>query len=96
MSRQAACNLFINNDIFQDYYRSIALGGTSSYALYSVKKTDKLELIHESYRQFPDDKKKVAGMVDEYRHVLKIGIFRIKVEGSIFLAQWCVLNLLCS
>ncbi|VDO36230.1 unnamed protein product [Brugia timori] len=39
-------------------YRSIALGAASSYALYSVKKTDKLDLIHESYRQFSDDKKK--------------------------------------
>ncbi|VDN93742.1 unnamed protein product [Brugia pahangi] len=37
---------------------SIALGAASSYALYSVKKTDKLDLIHESYRQFSDDKKK--------------------------------------
>uniref|UniRef100_A0AAF5PS64 WD repeat domain phosphoinositide-interacting protein 2 n=1 Tax=Wuchereria bancrofti TaxID=6293 RepID=A0AAF5PS64_WUCBA len=37
---------------------SIALGAASNYALYSIKKTDKLDLIHESYRQFSDDKKK--------------------------------------
>uniref|UniRef100_A0A1I7W4P1 Uncharacterized protein n=1 Tax=Loa loa TaxID=7209 RepID=A0A1I7W4P1_LOALO len=37
---------------------SLALGAASSYALYSIKKTDKLDLIHESYRQFSDDKKK--------------------------------------
>uniref|UniRef100_A0A0R3RPJ0 WD_REPEATS_REGION domain-containing protein n=1 Tax=Elaeophora elaphi TaxID=1147741 RepID=A0A0R3RPJ0_9BILA len=39
---------------------SLALGAASSYALYSIKKTDKLDLIHESYRQFSDDKKKNA------------------------------------
>ncbi|CAG9537277.1 unnamed protein product [Cercopithifilaria johnstoni] len=37
---------------------SLALGAASSYALYSIKKTDKFDLIHESYRQFSDDKKK--------------------------------------
>ncbi|KAM3716653.1 WD repeat domain phosphoinositide-interacting protein [Dirofilaria immitis] len=37
---------------------SLALGAASNYALYSTKKTEKLDLIHESYRQFSDDKKK--------------------------------------
>uniref|UniRef100_A0A915PEZ0 WD repeat domain phosphoinositide-interacting protein 2 n=1 Tax=Setaria digitata TaxID=48799 RepID=A0A915PEZ0_9BILA len=37
---------------------SLALGAASSYALYSTKKTEKLDLIHESYRQFSDDKKR--------------------------------------
>uniref|UniRef100_A0A8R1TYI3 WD repeat domain phosphoinositide-interacting protein 2 n=1 Tax=Onchocerca volvulus TaxID=6282 RepID=A0A8R1TYI3_ONCVO len=37
---------------------SLALGAASSYALYSTKKTEKLDLIHESCRQFSDDKKK--------------------------------------
>ncbi|OZC06469.1 hypothetical protein X798_06546 [Onchocerca flexuosa] len=36
---------------------SLALGAASSYALYSTKKTEKLDLIHESCRQFSDDKK---------------------------------------
>ncbi|VDP22983.1 unnamed protein product [Onchocerca flexuosa] len=39
---------------------SLALGAASSYALYSTKKTEKLDLIHESCRQFSDDKKNVG------------------------------------